>query len=244
MKYLTASALAALLVGSMSLGGLVPARADDAATTTATSATAAATTPTADRSTDTTNRKGWRMNRRHMDRTGGRSGGLFNFSCSPRSAEALEIGLVRVKYAVQPTAAQIPLFDALRTAALDSQKTFANSCTTTPAASAANPASIVDRLQRRLDLDTARVAALGEVMPKLKAFYDSLTPEQQKALQGRGLRGPGQRGGMKAWQRASGTMPHARMHQRNQPTETNPASTGSDTTAPAATDQPASGSSN
>lgn len=225
MKYLTATALAALLVGSMSLGGLVPARADD----TAASAPPAPTQTTAPPADNTRMGMG---NHRHMGRHGGQGMRLLDFACSARSAEALEIGLVRVKYAVKPTAAQIPLFDALRTAALDGQKTFADACTAARGSGMANGASIVDRLQQRLNLDTARVTALGEVMPKLKAFYDSLTPEQQQALQHRGAWGNGQRPGAGGWQHRfrSGmhsAMPHARMHQDNQPTEANP-------TAPAA----------
>jgi hypothetical protein len=228
MKYLTASALAALLVGSMSLGGLAPARADDAATAAAAPAAQTSAGPT-DNATPQGGMMRQHMHRQGMRGHGGQGMGLLNLACSSRSAEALEIGLVRLKYAVQPTAAQVPLFDALRTAALDNQKTFANACTTALGAAASDKGSLVDRLQRRLDIDTARVAALGNVMPKLKAFYDSLTPDQQKALQGRGMRGPGQRGGAWSWQQrsgAGGAMPHARMPQwGGQPSGTSSGST-------------------
>ncbi len=41
---------------------------------------------------------------------------------------------------------------------------------------------LIQGLEARLALDEARVDAMKKVLPELKAFYESLTPEQQKAF--------------------------------------------------------------
>src|SRR6185437_2074849 len=93
-----------------------------------------------------------------------------------------EIALVRLKYAVMPTPEQAPLLDALRTAALADQQHVADACRTARGTAPAS-ATMLDRLQARLAIETARVAALNDVIPRFKAFYDSLTDAQKARLE-------------------------------------------------------------
>lgn len=99
--------------------------------------------------------------------------------CSPRGAEALEIGFVRAKYALHLTADQSPLFAALRTSALDGQRDVAKVCRTQMAGHKTG-ATLLDKLQGRLAIDQARVTALSAVIPKFEAFYQSLDAGQKK----------------------------------------------------------------
>lgn len=199
MKLLTASVLASLLVGSVGLANLVPAFADDPAP--AGPAAAAPATPGPWQH----HRFGDHRGRPGMGEAAGlpgrgmRPGGLFALACGERGAEALAVAFVHVEYRVKPTAEQQPLFDALKTAALAGQKSVADACGT-PAATAAPP-NLLDRMQAGLAVRTAEVAALNEVMPRFKAFYDSLTDQQKAALEPR-------------WQagRAMGAQPGSRMH--------------------------------
>jgi hypothetical protein len=194
MKFLTTTAIAVLLMGGLSAFALAPsANADDA--TTAAPAVAVPTPPATDLSARGDG--GPRMGRPgatgggmmgrpgHMNGMGtGRPGGLLDIACGDRGAEALEIALVHVNYAVKPTADQAPLLDALKTAALADQKTFADACQTARSSDSAD-AGLLGKLQTRLAIDKAHVTALADVMPKFKAFYDSLTAEQKAKLEPR-----------------------------------------------------------
>jgi hypothetical protein len=193
MKLLTASALAALLVGSIGLADLVPANAAPA--TPDTTAAAPATPGPMGQHMRSGNHRfgggmGMGMMRHPMGPMGGFAGpgaALLAMGCGDRGAEALEIALVRLQYGVKPTTDQQPLFDALKTTALASQKTLSDACTAARPADAAAAArtTLPDRLQARLAVSTARVAALNEVLPKFKAFYDSLTDQQKQKLEPR-----------------------------------------------------------
>ena len=113
----------------------------------------------------------------------GQHGDLLDLACSPRGGEALEVALVHVKYTVDLTAEQTPLFDTLHDAAVADQKTFADACK----AAMGNPGdaagkSTLDRFQSRLDIEKAKLAAITDLMPKFKAFYDSLTDAQKAKL--------------------------------------------------------------
>ncbi|RUT34994.1 hypothetical protein EMQ25_03305 [Arsenicitalea aurantiaca] len=128
-----------------------------------------------------------RMQERHPSGMPGRGamrqgGALLDFVCSDRAAERLEIGLVRLSYRLDLTDAQRGDFDALRDAALSAQADFAAACTTARAAEATDP---VSRLEGRLAIDSARVAALEAVLPALDTFYQGLEPEQQARLEPR-----------------------------------------------------------
>ena len=192
MKYFTTTALAALLVGGMSALAFIPAAsADDVAAPAAPAATQPAAPPDDQVAAADDGTPGWAgpmgrmMMRGPMGMGGaGMRGNLFNIACGDRGAEALEIAFVRINYAVKPTADQQPLLDALKSTALADQKTFAAACKTAiDSAKADGTATILDRLETRLTLDQARVAALSDVLPKFKAFYDSLTADQKAKLE-------------------------------------------------------------
>jgi hypothetical protein len=206
MKYLTTTALAALLAGSLGAVALAPAAfADDPA---APAAAAPATPGPANQWPAAGDRPGWgRMMGGMMGHPGmrgefggpqGMRAGMLDFACGDHGAEALEIAFVHINYAVKPTAEQAPLLDALKTTALADQKKVADTCQTAVAGDAGK-ATMLDRMQARLTLDNARVAALTDVLPKFKAFYDSLTADQKAKLEPRsGFGGPrmGANGGM------------------------------------------------
>jgi hypothetical protein len=183
MKFLTQAALAALLAGSIGIAGLVPTYADSAAPT-APGQSATPAQPDAAQPADAAPGRGnrWGMHQRPMWHRGSGSP-LLKLACSDRGAEALEIAFVRVKYELKLTAEQQPLFDTLRTAALADQKSFADTCQ-----AAMNDGvkpgqkTLLDRMQTELALDSAKVTALSDVVPKFKAFFDSLTDEQKTAL--------------------------------------------------------------
>jgi hypothetical protein len=119
---------------------------------------------------------------------GMRAGGLINLVCSERGAERLEIAFVRMSHRVELTAEQQGLFDALKTAALTAQTTFADTCAAEhPAAIAEGqqptPVDPVERMQGRIEIERAHAAALESVLPAFEAFYNSLTDEQKAQLQ-------------------------------------------------------------
>lgn len=114
---------------------------------------------------------------RHMELRNG--GGFLNFE---RGAEAAEIGLVRLSHRVDLTAEQQPLFDAMKTAVLAAADDFATAAEAArPTADAAKP-DIAARLDARIAITSANLAALEAIKPSVTAFFDSLTPEQQAAL--------------------------------------------------------------
>jgi hypothetical protein len=197
MKYLTTTALAALVAAAIGTAALVPAFADD---TTAPAASAAPPAlqdaargdmngPGAMNRTGPMGRMGGQMHRwggpENANGRGDLRANLLDLACGDRGAEALEIALVHVQYAVKPTTEQAPLLDALKTAALADQKTFADACKTAmgDANTTAGQKTILDRLQARLAIDTAKVTALSDVLPKFKAFYDSLSDAQKAKLE-------------------------------------------------------------
>lgn len=251
-KLLTAAAMAALLAGSLGLAGLVPAEAQDA-----TAAPQAAPAPAAPPDQPATPGAGNHWAGKPgvpggpwgrpggMQRFGGMRGNLFAIACGDRGAEALEIALVRAKYALQLTATQQPLFAALQTTALNDQKNFADTCKAAigdAGAGSAGQPDMLGRLQTRLALETARVAALNDVLPKFKALYDTLSDQQKQALQPRhwGMRlgfnqqGPGWQPGMRQH------FGHGQRPWMNGPAQTSPADMpgtptdddGGDATAP------------
>ncbi|MGV3651383.1 MAG: Spy/CpxP family protein refolding chaperone [Devosia sp.] len=132
----------------------------------------------------------------------GRAGMLVSFSCAPRAAERLEVGLVRLSHRLDLTDTQQPLFDAFRTSALTAQTGLADSCETLrpdPAAQTAAPAADpVQSVRDRLSVESARIAAIESVLPDYEALVNSLTPEQSALL------GPRQRVGQMRGERAEG----------------------------------------
>jgi hypothetical protein len=109
---------------------------------------------------------------------------LMRLACSERGGEALEIAFVRLKYTLNLTPTQQPLFETLRSAALASQKSFADTCkAATEDGVPPGQRTLLDQLQTELALDSAKVTALSDIVPKFKALYDSLSDNQKAQLQ-------------------------------------------------------------
>lgn len=126
--------------------------------------------------------------RHHNDgpRQGGRMGGgdVLGFE---RGAEAIEIAFVRLSHAIEMTADQQGLFDAFKAAALGAAADFATATEalrpTAPAAGAtAELPDMSERLENRIAIESAKLAALEAVQPSATAFFDSLTDEQKAEL--------------------------------------------------------------
>ena len=106
-----------------------------------------------------------------------------------RGAEAVEIALVRLSHRIELTAAQQPLFDAFKTDALTAATTFSDAVeglrptppTAESAATAERP-GFADRLETRIAIEKAHLAALEAIQPSATAFFDSLSTEQLAQL--------------------------------------------------------------
>ncbi len=117
-------------------------------------------------------------------------GGAFQFaefSCGPRAADRLENRLDRMVGRLDLTAEQKKLFEDFRTSALTAQTDFADQCDTirpdrADRATRAERPDLIQRMEQRLKFDEARVAAMGELLPQFKAFYESLTDQQKAEL--------------------------------------------------------------
>jgi hypothetical protein len=117
-------------------------------------------------------------------RRGGMRGGILQLVCNERGAERLEHFFVSISHRLELTAEQTPAFDALKAAALTAQTEFADTCATLlpePGTTAELP-NLVERVETRIKVDEARIAALSDVLPSLEAFYSSLTDEQKQKL--------------------------------------------------------------
>ncbi len=111
-------------------------------------------------------------------------GGAFQLaevSCAPHAADRLETRLDRVSARLDLAGEQLQLFDDFRTAALTAQTGYADECATLRPAGG-KTADLVDRLEQRLKLDEARLAAMTELLPQFRSFYDSLSAEQKQSL--------------------------------------------------------------
>lgn len=171
MKTITATALVALMTTTIGLTSMAPSFAQD-------------TAPAAQEE---------QSFRQHL---GPRDGGLAGFFGFERGAEAVEIAFVRLSHAIELTAEQQPLFDAFRTAALSAATELEASLDelrpAAPAEGVVAPAiDFADRIDNRIAVETARLAALEAVRPAAVAFFDSLTDEQKTQLMPRHPEGPG-----------------------------------------------------
>jgi hypothetical protein len=126
-------------------------------------------------------------------------GGLLQLVCSDEGAERAEIGFVRLGYRLELTPEQQTLFDDLKTATLTAQTQFADQCAkpAEPTSAEAQPTvpNPVERLTAQIGNDSLRLELMQGLLPKLEAFYGSLTDEQKASLQpqrdgrdGRGFR--------------------------------------------------------
>lgn len=129
----------------------------------------------------------------------GGGGGFFDFS---RGGEGIEIALVRLSHRLDLTTEQQALFDTLKTSALAAAEDFATATEglrpTPPAEGEERTVpTVAERLETRIAVEKAHVAALEAVQPSVAAFFDSLTDEQKAELMpAQGEHGPrGQHGG-------------------------------------------------
>jgi len=173
-KYST-KAIAAVLVTALGIGAVAPALAQ---------ATPAAPEAPAEGQAEKAPERIFRMHINGPHEAGG-AVGFLNFA---RGAEAVEVALVRLSHRIELTQEQQGLFDALRTAALEAAETFETATEglmPQPPAEREAPAmpSITERLENRIAVTRAQLAALESVQPAAAAFFDSLTEEQKAELQ-------------------------------------------------------------
>jgi hypothetical protein len=109
------------------------------------------------------------------------------FSCAPKAAERMERRYDRLAERLKLSAEQQKLYDAFMASALTAQTELADKCAdirperATRAERNERP-DLLDRMESRLKLDEARLAAMNTVFPDFKAFYASLTDEQKADL--------------------------------------------------------------
>jgi len=108
--------------------------------------------------------------------------GLLHFG---RTAENLEIAFIRLSYRLDLTNEQQTLFDALRDDAMAAQETFATALADAlpERERGADRPDIADRLETRLAIASAHLAAMEAVLPAFTSFYDSLTEQQKASLE-------------------------------------------------------------
>ena len=171
MKTITTTAIVALMTATLGLSAIAPSYAQDAAPAQA----------------QTEQQPGPGFGFRHDTNGGARQffgGDLLGFD---RGVEAVEIALVRLSHAIELTAEQQALFDTLKTDALAAAETFSTAVEgLRPAAptdgQVAEVPDFSERLENRIAIETARLAALEAVQPAVTAFFDSLTDEQKAEL--------------------------------------------------------------
>ena len=174
MKTITTSAIVALMTATIGLSAIAPAFAQNA-------------TPAQTQAQNGPGMQFRQGNQGHGQMGGPRGGGDFlNFA---RGAEAVEIAMVRLSHRIELTAEQQPLFDALKATALSAAADFAAATEglrpTPPVAGETTTATAPDmteRLENRIAIETAHLAALEAVQPAAAAFFDSLTDEQKAQL--------------------------------------------------------------
>jgi hypothetical protein len=181
MKTITTTAIVALMTATIGLSAIAPTFAQDAAPT----------------QVQAENGPGFHLRRDNQGPgpMGGQRGGgdFLNFA---RGAEGIEIALVHLSHRIEMTAEQQALFDTLKTTALSAAADFAAATeglrpqgappVATPPAegetAVATAPDLSERLENRIAIETAHLAALEAVQPAAAAFFDSLTDEQKAQL--------------------------------------------------------------
>lgn len=112
---------------------------------------------------------------------------FVNFSCAPRAADRMERRYDRLAERLKLTPEQQGLYDTFMTSALTAQTELADKCADirperAGRAERALRPDLLDRMEGRLKLDEARLAAMNAVFPDFRAFYGSLTDEQKADL--------------------------------------------------------------
>ncbi|MHA6729025.1 Spy/CpxP family protein refolding chaperone [Devosia sp. A369] len=169
MKTITTTAIVALMTATIGLAAVAPTYAQSAA-------------PSAQQHNFRADHHGQRQGGRMDARMGG--GDVLNFA---RGAEGVEIALVRLSHRVTLTTEQQPLFDTLKTAALAAATDFTTATAslrpTAPAdGETATRPGPAERLDARIAIAAAHLAALEAVQPAATAFFDSLSAEQLAQL--------------------------------------------------------------
>lgn len=111
-------------------------------------------------------------------------GGFFDFG---RGGEGIEVALVQLSHRIELTEAQKALLETLKTSALAAAEDFATATEglrPKPAAEGEQAAlpNMSERLENRIAMEKAQLAALEAVQPAAVAFFDSLTDEQKAQL--------------------------------------------------------------
>ncbi|MDB5529024.1 MAG: hypothetical protein JWR51_2127 [Devosia sp.] len=172
MKTISATAIVALMTVSVGLAAAAPAMAQQAQP----------------RFQQHMQHQGWGGNNQgntmRPNRDGAGLGGLLAFG---RDSERLEIALVRLTHAIDLTDEQKTLLESFKTDALAAQADFtkvveANRPDAPAAGAPRQRPDIVARLDQRIALEQAHVAALTAVQPSFQAFIASLTDEQKAQL--------------------------------------------------------------
>lgn len=188
MNSISTKAIVAVLAAAIGLGAVAPAMAQSAPQAPETAVTQDATGP-ADHAFRPQN---------DGPRSRGGFGGFFDFG---RGGEGIEVALVQLSHRLELTDAQKTLLDTLKTSALAAAEDFATATEglrPTPPAEGEKPAmpNISERLENRIAVEKAQLAALEAVQPAATAFFDSLTDEQNAQLMPqRGEHDGGPRGG-------------------------------------------------
>ena len=123
---------------------------------------------------------------RMMDFRAGADGRVqfAQFTCAPKAADRMENRFDKLADRLKLSDEQKKLYDAFMTSALTAQTTFADKCADIAPARAtrAERPDLLDRMEMRLKLDEARLTAMNAVYPDFKAFYATLSEQQQADL--------------------------------------------------------------
>jgi hypothetical protein len=106
------------------------------------------------------------------------------FSCTPKAADRMERRFDRLAERLKLSDEQRKLYDAFMTSALTAQTELSDKCADlrpNRTAGQQRP-NLLERMEMRLKLDEARLAAVNAAFPDFKAFYASLSDEQKREL--------------------------------------------------------------
>ena len=181
MKKLSTIALAATLVGTLSISAIAPAAyAQD-------NSTNANNGPKAEQKQERKGKGQYRAVR------GGH--GFLHFVCSTEGAERLEKMLEITAIRLDVTDEQRPAFDDLKTAALTAQSDFATAC---EPLKAEKPEGAADKMAHRTAMMELQIEGMNTVLPAFETFYEGLSDEQKAKVnkfgEKKGKRGKGGKG--------------------------------------------------
>lgn len=171
MKKLSTLALAATLVGTMSIGAFAPAAfAQDNS----------GQSPKAEQKQERKGKGQFRAVR------GGH--GFLGAICSEEGADRLDKMLEIMAIRIDLTDEQRPAFDDLKTAALTAQTEFAESCAPLKED---KPEGAAEKLAHRTAMMELQLESMNTVLPAFETFYESLSDEQKAQInKAGGKKGP------------------------------------------------------